>query len=76
MPLQLAKGKMQDSYRLGWEEKEKAGGSLIDIEDKHRYNLPEGMRYDYQRDGLVREPDGDVPFSGNPLETLNDRGEL
>jgi ferredoxin-type protein NapG len=76
MPIQLAKGKMQDSYRLGWEEKERAGGSLIDIEDQHRYNLPEGMRYDYQRDGLIREPADDVPFSSNPLDSLNSKGEL
>jgi ferredoxin-type protein NapG len=28
-PLHLAKGKLPDHYRKGWEEKEKSGGSLI-----------------------------------------------
>jgi len=76
MPLNLAKGLMQDTYRLGWEEKRKAGGSLIDTEDKHRYNLPEGMRYDYEGKGLIQEESNAVPFSDNPLDALNRKGGL
>ena len=34
-------------YRLGWEEKEKAGGSLVAPDVEHQYNLPEGMRYEH-----------------------------
>lgn len=30
LPRDLAKGELGEFYRLGWEEKEKAGGSLID----------------------------------------------
>lgn len=30
LPLHLAKGAAADHYRMGWEEKEKAGGSLVD----------------------------------------------
>ena len=29
MPIALAKGKLPEHYRKGWEEKEKHGGSLI-----------------------------------------------
>jgi ferredoxin-type protein NapG len=32
-PIALAKGKLGEHYRLGWEEKEKAGKSLIDDQD-------------------------------------------
>jgi ferredoxin-type protein NapG len=71
MPVKLAKGKMQETYRLGWEEKRKAGESLIGTEDKHQYNLPEGMRYDYEGQGLIQEKSGAVPFSDNPLDALN-----
>ena len=71
MPMNLAKGRMQDTYRLGWEERQKSGGALIGIDDKHRYNLPEGMRYDYEGKGLIREESKAVPFSDNPLDALN-----
>lgn len=71
-PLHLAKGQMGRHYRLGWEEKRKAGGSLVTPDREHRYNLPEGMRYDYEGRGLImQEGAGDTPFSSNPLDTLN-----
>ena len=76
MPTNLAKGQMQGHYRLGWEEKEKAGGSLIGTEDKHDYHLPEGTRYDYEGEGLIPGDDtSKVPFSDNPLDALNGRKE-
>jgi len=75
MPVNLAKGKMQDHYRLGWDEKKKAGESLIGTDDKHRYNLPQGTRYDYEGEGLIPAEPGNVPFSDNPLDVLNGHKE-
>jgi len=37
-PIRLAKGEMGSHYRLGWEEKKKAGKSLID--DQNIITLP------------------------------------
>lgn len=71
MPINLAKGKMQDHYRLGWDEKSKSGGSLIGTEDKHQYNLPAGKSYDYEGKGLITDDSNKVPFSDNPLDALN-----
>jgi ferredoxin-type protein NapG len=70
--VQLAKGKIGEHYRLGWEEKGRAGESLVAPDREHQYNLPEGMRYDYEGEGLIQE--GDTPFSSDPLETLR-RGQ-
>jgi len=53
--VQLAKGKIGQHYRLGWEEKRQAGGSLVSPDIKHRYNLPEGMRYDHAGKGLIQD---------------------
>lgn len=71
IPLHLAKGQMQGHYRLGWDEKEKAGGALIGTEDKHRYNLPLNKRYDYEGEGLISNDSNAVPFESNPLDVLN-----
>lgn len=68
-PLALAKGKQGKHYRLGWEEKARQGGSLVTPDSTHQYNLPEGMDYDYEGQGLIRES-RPVPFSSNPLDTL------
>jgi len=54
-PIALARGELGEHYRLGWEEKRKAGGSLVAPEIEHQYNLPEGMRYELGGRGLVRE---------------------
>lgn len=73
--VQLAKGKIGEHYRLGWEEKGEAGKSLVAPDREHRYNLPEGMRYDYEGEGLIMEPGtDDTPFGNDPLETLR-RGQ-
>ena len=72
-PVHLAKGKPGKHYRLGWKEKERAGGALVTPDVEHRYNLPEGMRYDHAGRGLImgeRAP-REVPFSPDPLDTLN-----
>ena len=69
-PHQLAKGAPGQHYRLGWEEKEKAGASLVTPDQEHRYNLPEGVRYEHGGRGLIQENTG-TPFSDNPLDTLN-----
>jgi ferredoxin-type protein NapG len=70
-PLHLAKGLMGRHYRLGWQEKEKAGGSLVSPDTEHQYNLPEGMHYDYEGKGLIiDEQVPESPYADDPLETL------
>ena len=71
-PLALAKGMLGRHYRLGWEEKEKAGGSLVAPDTERQFNLPEGKRYDYES-GQVTEsaPANDTPFGDDPLKRLN-----
>ena len=81
-PMHLAKGELGKHYRLGWEKKDEAGGSLVTPDQEHRYNLPEGMRYDHTGEGLIFDqanapamttPDAameETPFSSNPLDTL------
>lgn len=70
LPLKLAKGELGKHYRLGWEEKQKAGGSIVTPDEQHQYNLPEGMRYEYEGEGLIT-PENETPYSDNPLDTLN-----
>jgi len=80
-PMHLAKGELGGHYRLGWQEKEKAGKSLVAPDVEHQYNLPEGVRYDLQGEGLIIDPQQKerqqkkTPFSSNPLNTLNKRQE-
>lgn len=70
LPMDLAKGELGKHYRLGWNEKQKAGGSIVTPDAEHHYNLPEGMRYEYEGEGLIT-PENEAPFSDNPLDTLN-----
>jgi ferredoxin-type protein NapG len=71
-PIQLAKGELGKHYRLGWEEKQKAGGSLVTPDQQHEYNLPQGEDYDYEGEGLIQpKKQQDTPFSENPLQRLN-----
>lgn len=70
-PLDLAKGKASEHYRLGWEEKQRVGEALVTPDTPHQYNLPEGMRYEHGGEGLIMDEKADVPFSDNPLDTLN-----
>jgi ferredoxin-type protein NapG len=60
-------------YRLGWEEKQEAGGALVTPDLPHEYNLPEGMRYEHGGRGLIPSPGGEVP-SGPALESIPRRG--
>lgn len=73
-PVALAKGLLGRHYRLGWEQKAAAGEALVTPDAPHRYNLPEGMRYDHGGQGLIREDAPAPPFSRNPLDTLNRKG--
>lgn len=75
-PLHLAKGAPDPHYRLGWEEKQKAGGALVTPDTEHEYNLPEGMRYQHGDKGLIQKPEGQPPFANDPLDTLNQKGSL
>lgn len=75
LPTHLAKGAPGQHYRLGWEEKQKAGGSLVEPDRQHEYNLPKGYRYDYEGQGLIKEKNSQTPFSDNPLDTLNPQQE-
>ena len=75
MPTTLAKGLLGKHYRLGWSEKDKAGGALVSPDVPHEYNLPEGMRYDHDGEGLIEEKI-ETPFSSNPLDTLNKKGAI
>ncbi|MCG8012529.1 MAG: 4Fe-4S binding protein, partial [Candidatus Thiodiazotropha weberae] len=71
-PMHLAKGELGKHYRLGWQEKEKAGEALVTPDTKHQYNLPDGVRYDLQGEGLIIDGEAEeTPFSSNPLDTLN-----
>jgi len=86
-PEHLAKGDLGHHYRVGWEQQKEKGGSLINIKDKHKYNLPEGVRYDYEGVGLItdeggnpiidpslvspKEEDKEAPGNKNPLDFLN-----
>ncbi len=71
LPLSLARGELGGHYRLGWEEKQKAGGSLVAPDQPHEYNLPQGMRYDHGGEGLTGGSAGETPFGDDPLKTLN-----
>ncbi|MEE9358560.1 ferredoxin-type protein NapG [Candidatus Vondammii sp. HM_W22] len=73
LPTHLAKGELGKHYRIGWKEKEKAGKALVTPDIEHKYNLPEGVRYDLQGKGLIIDSQNtdDVPISSNPLDTLN-----
>jgi len=74
LPTDLAKGMLGRHYRLGWEEKAKAGESLVSPDPEHRYHLPDGVRYDFGGEGLIHEQGDESPFPANPLDTLNRKG--
>ena len=57
LPLQLASGKSGSHYRLGWQEKDDQGSSLVTPDAQHQYNLPSGQTYDYEGKGLIFEQD-------------------
>jgi ferredoxin-type protein NapG len=73
-PVKLAKGELGRHYRLGWEEKKKAGKSLVEPEIEHQYNLPDGVRYEHGRglnpDGPAAVPDLPPPGAPSGLKAL------
>ena len=71
LPQQLARGAGGQHYRIGWEEKQRAGESLVPGDPEHEYYLPEGLDYDHGGEGLIRDELTDTPFPKDPLETLN-----
>lgn len=44
LPPKLAKGRLSKHYRLGWDEKQKAGGALIEEQIDLPDRLPQGMQ--------------------------------
>jgi ferredoxin-type protein NapG len=42
-PVKLAKGELSAHYRLGWEEKRKAGGTSLVQENRNMVDLPDRM---------------------------------
>ena len=76
LPIALAKGMLGKHYRLGWEQKADAGGSLVTPDTPHQYNLPEGMRYEHGGRGLIYGepapgmPGPDLPESALPESAL------
>ena len=77
LPRTLAKGELGRHYRWGWEEKDKAGGSLVAPDQPHRYHLPDNLEYEHGGRGLIpRERTGAAtPFADDPLSTLNQGGD-
>lgn len=69
-PLYMARGQLSAHYRLGWVEKEKAGGSLVTPDVEHQYHMPEGMKYEYGK-GLSAVPPGEAaPGAVPPAPTF------
>lgn len=72
LPFHIAQGKMGSFYRLGWEEKQKAGGSLVTPDPEHRYTLPEGQSYEFEGRGLIHhDAAGDTPYGEDAVDALN-----
>lgn len=61
LPVEIARGELGRHYRLGWDEKQKAGKSLVEPDIEHRYNLPEGLRYEHGGRGLVEPGKKEAP---------------
>ncbi len=69
LPMDLAKGLVGKHYRFGWKQKK----DLVAPDAKHQFNLPEGVRYDYNKGGLSLPPESSndvTPYSSNPLDSL------
>jgi ferredoxin-type protein NapG len=55
LPRHLVQGELGKHYRLGWEQKAEAGQALVSPDQEHRYNLPEGVRYEHGGEGLIMD---------------------
>ena len=74
LPAHLVQGKLQAHYRKGWEEKSKAGRALVTPDTEHRFNLPEGARYDYYGKGLILEKKGKEEKKSSSAKDVLNRG--
>lgn len=63
LPPRLAQGKLSKHYRIGWEEKTRAGGSLIDEQIDLPDRLPEGMHLPNHFDPGSANPPAGMPGS-------------
>ncbi len=68
-PINLAKGQLGQHYRLGWEEQQKNGQSLVAPDTEHQYNLPQGMKYEHGKGLSNAAPAGSAP--GNSIDSLS-----
>jgi ferredoxin-type protein NapG len=74
LPMHLAKGELGKHYRLGWEQKEQAGKSLVRPDGQRAFNLPEGVEYDYDNSELKfndTEKSSDKSTEDKALDVLN-----
>ena len=69
-----ATGEPGQHYRLGWIEKDKAGSSLVAPDPEHRYNLPEGLRYEPGR-GLFNDAPASAPAAAQPAAPAAPRAQ-
>ncbi|MBF0369808.1 MAG: ferredoxin-type protein NapG [Magnetococcales bacterium] len=80
LPIKLAKGQLGAHYRKGWEEKRKAGKSLVAPDVPHRYNLPDGVSYQHGTIGLVQPEDTPAElkarFGPSAMDILNQGSEV
>lgn len=77
LPTKLAKGALGEHYRLGWQEKERAGRSLVTPDIEHQYNLPEGLDYDQRGQGLkAREKDNGSDDRASPSASQQSLNQL
>lgn len=66
LPIDLAKGRLGQHYRLGWQQKADAGQSLVSPDAEHRFNLPPGARYDYGGKGLILDQPASASTGARP----------
>lgn len=72
LPFHLAQGEMGSFYRLGWEEKQKAGSSLVTPDTPHSYTLPQGQTYEFEGRGLINQAEPEESAAGShSIDVLN-----
>jgi ferredoxin-type protein NapG len=64
-PVKLAKGELSAHYRLGWEEKRKAGGTSL-VEDRNLVDLPDRLPEGVKLPGHW-DPGSSAPMAPVPL---------
>lgn len=71
-PVALAKGALGKHYRIGWEEKQRAGGSLLD--EKEMLDLPDRMPADIRLQGHYDPASGATAAPGGTAADLPQGG--